>query len=134
MQKWAVIVIKYVCPGGQADSDADDNDNEGDQVWEGVPPPDEAGPSGSLPAANSKAAAHATILAASDPASPSAVSQLSIAKLPVANGSSESSMPAVLAATGSGVQKRASQQDSKQDSKRSDAGKRKGEHYIRIDM
>ena len=75
--------------GGQATSDAEDSDQEGDQVWQGITPPDEAGPSRSSPTTNGSAAAHAISLAAGEGASCAlAASEPSFAKLPAANGGS----------------------------------------------
>lgn len=98
--------------GGQAASDAEDSDHEGNQVWQGVTPPDEAGPSRSFPAANGSAAAHAISLAAAEGAScASAAPGPSSAKLPAANCDSTGNLSGLSAADTGKAEGQESQQE-----------------------
>ena len=111
-----VIFAWHVSAGAQADPEADNSDDEGDQVWQGVPLPDEAGPSGNMPAANGSSAAHAISMAAGAPATSSAPLRLPAAKPPRANGSSTTTRPVTPAANGAAAHEGATLQESKQGS------------------
>ena len=105
--------------GGQATSDAEDSDQEGNQVWQGITPPDEAGPSRSSPATNGSAAAHAISLAAGEGASCAlAVSGPLFAKLPAANGDSRGDLSGPSAADTRKAKGQESQQEMKHASSR----------------
>ena len=59
------VTIECAAAGKQAGSHAEDSDDEGDLVWQGITPSDAAQPSSSIAAANGSSAAHAISLAAS---------------------------------------------------------------------
>ena len=108
-----VIFAWHVSAGAQADPEADNSDDEGDQVWQGVPPPDEAGPSWRMPAANGSSAAHAISMAAEASATSSAPSKLPATKPLRANGSSSRSRPVTPAANGAAAHEGATLPESK---------------------
>ena len=86
-------------------------------MWQGITPPDEAGPSRSSPATNGSAAAHAISLAAGEGAS-CALAGPSFAKLPTANGDSRGDLAGPSAADSRKAKRQESQQETKHASSR----------------
>ncbi len=122
-------VIKLLLTvAGQADPEADNSDNEGDQVWQGIPPPDEAGPPGIVPAANGSSAAIAISLAAGIESS--APSPLPAAKTTPASGGGTESRPEEFAASSSAAHARATQQDPQHGSQSLPAQDLKGDLHV----